>query len=155
LQVQESSVRVGRVLHDLLNLFFTEHSILYPIVGFNDDNTDRTNTQKVSNLQGVRCRRVLAITKKTTSSRMARERLGSRNYPKALCVGGHQQLTSSGIGEFVSLELSPDVTSVLRTKVNGVGISTTVGTLNDNSLKKEKDTISRLVRTIVHQNCCR
>ena len=92
-KIHETPAARCRVLHNLLNLFFTEHTVLLAIVGLNDYHTDRTNTEKVTDLQRVRCRRVLTVSKETACSRMTRKGFGGRDDPEGLGMSSDQQLT--------------------------------------------------------------
>jgi hypothetical protein len=96
-QVEKASARVGGILHDFLNLFFGQNSILDSIVRFNNDNSYTSNSQKVSNLQCMWRRRVFAISQQSTRSRVSRECFWRRYYPKVFGMRGNQQLTRSRI----------------------------------------------------------
>lgn len=60
------------------------------------------------------------------------------HHPEILGVGCHQELTSSGIGKFVSLEFASNVHCVLGSQIDGVGVAAAVGALNDYALLSKK-----------------
>jgi len=126
LQIQKSSVRTRCILHDLLDLLFTQYTVFRSIVSLDNHNTNGANSQKVSNLKSMRRRRVLAITQQPACSRMTRKSLWSWYDPKVLRMRGDQQLAGSCVRQFVTLELAPDVLSVLSAKINCVRAPTAV-----------------------------
>lgn len=65
---------------------------------------------------------------------MAAERLGGGNDPKGFVVGGDEELTGPGVGQFVALEFAADVGGVFGSEVERGG-AVTVGSLDDDSLR--------------------
>jgi len=77
---------------------------------------------------------VFPIPQQAARGGVAAERFGSGHHPERLVVGGDQQLTRSRVGQFVSLELSPDVGGVFGPQID-LGRAVPVGALDDDSLR--------------------
>jgi len=133
-QIEETSVGVCSVLHNFLNFFFTQHAVLHTIVGLNHYNSDGPNTQKVSDLERVRRRRVLAIAQQAASSRVTRKCLRSWDDPKGLGMSSHQQLTGTSVRQLVTLEFPSHVHGIFGTNIDSGGVAIAIGTLNNDSL---------------------
>jgi hypothetical protein len=125
-QVQKSTVGIGGILHNLLNLFLAEDTILNTVMGFNDNYTYRSYTEKISHLQSVRSGRVFTIAQQTAGTRMAGEGFRRWHYPKTFGVRRHQKLTSPSIRKLITLELAPDVHRIFRSQINCVGVASSI-----------------------------
>jgi hypothetical protein len=101
----------------------------------------------------MRGRRMLAVTKESTSSRMTRECFGSWYYPKRLAMGRDKKLTRTSVREFIPLKLASNMCSIFCTEVSVAGITIAVRALNNDSLwldgKARKLLLSTAALTIV------
>jgi hypothetical protein len=144
-QIQEPSVGVGCVLHNLLDLLLTQDTVLHTVMCLNDDHADRSHAQKVSNLESVGSRRVLPVAEEPACTGVTGEGFGGWDDPKVLPMGRDEQLTCSSIRQFVTLQFPSNMRGVFRPEVNGVGVAATVRTLNDDTLREwyDKEKISK------------
>ena len=134
LQVEESTIRIGCVLHDFLDLLFAEYAVLHAVVGFDHDHAHGSDAEEVPHLQRVRGRWVLPISQEPAGAGVSRKGLRGRNDPEVLSVRCYEQLASAGVGKLVPLELPPYVHGVFRPKVDGVGVAVAIRTLDDDAL---------------------
>ena len=65
---------------------------------------------------------------------MPRESLRGGDDPEAFGMCCHQQLTGTSIGKLISLQLSTDMHGIFSSKVNCIGVSASIRSLNDDSL---------------------
>jgi hypothetical protein len=86
LQVEKASIGIGGILHDFLNLFLRQDVVFDSIVRLNNDDPNTAHSQKVSHLQYMRGRRMLAVTEQPTRARVSGKSFRRWDYPKMLGV---------------------------------------------------------------------
>mmetsp|Transcript_3869 Transcript_3869/g.5653 ORF Transcript_3869/g.5653 Transcript_3869/m.5653 type:complete len:204 (+) Transcript_3869:1087-1698(+) len=81
-QIQKATIRTSCILHNLLNFLLTQNPIFHPIMSLNHHHTHTSHPQKIPHRQGMRRRRMFAISQQATRSGMTRKCLGSWHHPE-------------------------------------------------------------------------